>query len=100
MKASWTTRAELELQQIMNYIAEDDPVAAYDWCERLVRRADAVAQMKMSGRVVPELRREDIREVFVGSYRIIYRVLPGGIEVTTVLEGHMPLARDLDPGAP
>jgi plasmid stabilization system protein ParE len=65
-----------------------------------VRRADAAAQMKMSGRVVPELRREDIREVILGSYRIIYRVTPSGIEVTTVIEGHMQLGRDFDPEEP
>jgi toxin ParE1/3/4 len=100
MKTTWTKRAELELQQIMNYIAQDDAVAAYDWCERLVRRADAAAQMKMSGRVVPELRREDIREVILGIYRIIYRVTPSGIEVTTVIEGHMQLGRDFDPEEP
>ncbi len=100
MKTGWTKRAELELQQIMNYIAEDDPVAAYDWCERLVRRADAVAAMKMSGRVVPELRREDIREIIVGNYRVIYRVTPNGIEVTTVIEGHKQLPADLDEPEP
>lgn len=89
MTAEWTTRAELELQQIIDHIADDDPVAAYEWGQRLMDRADAAAGMKHSGRVVPEVGRVDIREVFVGAYRIMYRVTRNGIRVITVLEGHM-----------
>lgn len=38
--------------------------------------------------MVPELNREDIREVLLRSYRIVYRVRPDGIVVLTVFEGH------------
>ncbi|MBL0217936.1 MAG: type II toxin-antitoxin system RelE/ParE family toxin [Myxococcales bacterium] len=99
MTASWTKRAELELQEIIDRIADDNPIAAYEWGERLVRRADAAARMKLSGRVVPELGREDVREVFLGAYRIMYRVTGAGIVVITVLEGHMQVRPDLDPDA-
>jgi toxin ParE1/3/4 len=37
---------------------------------------------------MPELRREDVREVIEGSYRIVYRVTKVGVEVLTVFEGH------------
>ncbi len=100
MNASWTTRAELELQQIADHIADDDQVAAFTWVQRLVKRADAVSRMKLSGRVVPELGRDDIREVFVGAYRIMHRVLGDGVEVLTVIEGHMLLPQDFDPDEP
>jgi len=100
MTAKWTKRAELELLEIIDHIAGDDPIAAYEWGARLVRRADAAAGMKLSGRVVPELGREDVREVFVGTYRIMYRVTSTGIRVITVLEGHMQLPSGLDPDEP
>ena len=97
MKASWTRRAELELDEIIAYIAADDPVAALAWGERLIDRADAVASAKYSGRVVPELELEYIREVFVGAYRIVYRVLSNGIRVQSVFEGHRQLPSNFDP---
>ena len=97
MKASWTRRAELELDDIVAYIAADDPIAAIAWGERLIDRADAVAKAKYSGRVVPELELDHIREVFVGTYRIVYRVLSHGIRVQSVFEGHRQLPGDFDP---
>ena len=96
MKASWSQRAEADLDEIISYIAEDDPLAAVAWAERLIERADAVAKAKHSGRVVPELLWDDIREVFVGAYRLVYRVLPNGIRVQTVFEGHRQFPGDLD----
>ncbi len=47
--------------------------------------------MPRAGRVVPELGLEEIREVFLGKYRIVYRLVEGGIEVLTVFEGHRQL---------
>jgi toxin ParE1/3/4 len=56
--------------------------------KRLRERARLAASMPFAGRVVPEHGREDIREVLVRSYRIIYRVQPDQMVVLTVLEGH------------
>ena len=89
MKASWTARAEADLYEIGDYIAVDDSVAAVAWIQRLRDRADTVAQMPRSGRVVPEFEQEDVREVFVGIYRLVYRVRRGGIDVLSVFEGGM-----------
>jgi len=41
----------------------------------------------MLGRVVPEFGEPLIRERFHRQYRIIYRVIEGGIEVDAVLHG-------------
>jgi hypothetical protein len=38
--------------------------------------------------VVPELQRNDVREVFLRTYRIVYRIRKGTIDVLTVFEGH------------
>jgi len=42
----------------------------------------------LAGRRVPEIRREDVREVFLRSYRIVYRVMSERIDIVTVFEGH------------
>ena len=37
--------------------------------------------------MVPEVGRDEIREIIVQSYRIIYRVLPDEVEILTIHHG-------------
>ena len=46
-----------------------------------------------SGRIVPEVNNPAIREIILGSYRIVYRVKDEVVEILTVCHG----ARLLDP---
>jgi len=89
----WTERALSDLRAIDDYIAADDPVAAARWVARLIAKAEDAAELPLAGRVVPEKARADIREVFLRTYRIVYRVREGGILVLTVFEGHRLLPR-------
>jgi toxin ParE1/3/4 len=41
----------------------------------------------LGGRVVPELRRPDIRELFVYSYRIVYRIHNDAVTILTIYHG-------------
>ena len=91
----WTERAVADLRAIDDYIAADNPAAAARWASRLIAKAEAAARLPMTGRVVPEKGRTDIREVFLRTYRIVYRVRVGSILVLTVFEGH----RLFPPGA-
>jgi plasmid stabilization system protein ParE len=97
MSLKWSARALSELEQVGEYIAKDDPTAAEKWVERLHARATKAAIVPGTGRVVPEYKREDIREVLLGNYRIVYRVHPSRILVLAVREGHqlLPQLQDL-----
>ena len=53
----------------------------------MLAAAAGLNQFPQSGRVVPELNQPDIRERFVYSYRMIYRVEPGRILVAAVIHG-------------
>jgi plasmid stabilization system protein ParE len=94
----WTHRSIDDLRAIGRYIAEDDPRAARRWIEHLRQRAHQAAATPKAGRRVPEVDRDDIREVLLRSYRIVYRVVRDGIEVLTVFEGHRLFPRDTVPG--
>jgi toxin ParE1/3/4 len=91
----WTDRALDDLEQIDAYIAADDPIAAEQWVEGLLAAAQRAGELPMSGRQVPELGRDDVREVLKRSYRIVYRILADRVEVLTVFEGHRRLPLDL-----
>jgi len=92
----WTERATADLLAIGDYIAADDPVAARAWIAKLQHRAVRASKLPRAGRVVPEIGRADVREVFLRSYRIVYRVVDDGIVVLAVFEGHR-LLGPLDP---
>lgn len=95
MKVVWTERAAASLEAIGAYIATDDPTAATRWLTRLVKRAELVAALPLAGRVVPEVDRDDVREVFVRRYRIVYQVRADAVFILTVFEGSR-LLRDSD----
>ena len=50
--------------------------------------------------MVPELSRDDVREVIVGSHRVIYRVTATHVVVWAVWHGRRPLAEDVVAGQP
>lgn len=58
---------------------------------RLSKKCSGVAadlnRFPQAGRVVPELNQPDLRERFVYSYRLIYRIEPQRILVTAVIHG-------------
>ena len=88
MRLCWTQRARDDLFSIGRYIARHDSRAARSWIARLRKRARGAAETPLAGRVVPEMGRKDVREVFLKSYRIVYRVRRNSIEVLTIFEGH------------
>jgi len=84
----WTARAVRDLEDIRTYIEQDDPAAADRWIARLVERVERAAPFPFAGRAVPEVHREEVREVLERSYRIVYLVRERTIDVLTVFEGH------------
>jgi plasmid stabilization system protein ParE len=87
----WTLRAQSDLLEIARFIARDNPEAARRWVAMLRKRARAAARMPRAGRRVPELGRDDVREVVVRRYRIVYQIAPDGIVVLVVFESHRQL---------
>ncbi len=97
MKVVWTDRAKLRLREIQEYIAAESPRIAPEVVRRLVTRSRQLATLPLSGRAVPEYRRDDIRELLERPYRIIYLVLPGQqrVDVLTVRHYRQLLPSDL-----
>ena len=94
MKLAWTKRAQDDLISIGKFIAEDNLINAKKWIKRLRERAANITDSPMSGRVVPEFENNDIREVFLGNYRIVYLVKNETVLIITVFEGHKLLHKD------
>jgi len=86
-QVKWTSQALDDLEAICLFIARDAPQAAAIFADRAFRATDHLAKYPCSGRVVPEFGSEDIREVIVGNYRVIYRIKQNAVQVATVHHG-------------
>ncbi len=93
----WSTRAMRDLEQIAAYIARDNPKAAREWIAKLRKTAENAGRVPLAARVVPEVQRDDVREVFLRSYRIVYGVRDDHIFVFTVFGGGKQLTEDAVP---
>jgi toxin ParE1/3/4 len=93
----WTRRALTDLERIGDHIARDDLAAAERWVTKLIAAAENAATAPLAGRRVPELGRNDVRETFVRTYRIVYCVTAARIVIVTVFEGHRLFPGDVEP---
>lgn len=83
----WTEQAVADLEAIRDYVARDSVRYAILLVERLIASLDRVTLFPEIGRIVPEYQRPDLRELILGSYRVVYRLRHGQAEVLTVLHG-------------
>ena len=91
MKVLWTEQAFERLKEISDYIAFDSPQGASAFLDTLIQRGESLSDFPKSGRVVPEIDSQDIREVIEGSYRIVYRLKKDTLEILTVFESRREL---------
>jgi addiction module RelE/StbE family toxin len=70
----WTEQAVRDLRSIREFIERDSPRYGRLVAERLYDATSRLESFPLSGRIVPELGREDVRELIVGDYRLVYRI--------------------------
>jgi toxin ParE1/3/4 len=88
MKVRWTRNAADDLADIVEFIVMDNPKAAATLAETIKKSARQLSNFPKRGRVVPEFGNEEIREIIVGNYRVIYRIELKSIQILCVFEGH------------
>jgi len=87
----WSPQALDDVDAICVYIARDAPRYAEMFARGVFAATDRLADFPRSGRVVPELEREDYREIVFQSHRVVYRLQGEVVEVITVHHGARPL---------
>ena len=94
-KVFWTETAERDLEEIIDYIALDSVDVAIKIFLKLKTKAESLNIFPKRGRVVPELRENDIfsyRELIINPWRIIYRISGEKVFVLAVLDGRRDLS--------
>ena len=82
----WSKRGICRRVQCVRYIANEsqDWFTAWRWEDDVFATTAQLNDFPESGSIVRELRRDDIRQVLVGDYRVIYRVKRRNVEILTV----------------
>ena len=73
-RVEWSLRAVEDLDAIAQYIATDSEAYAASVVKTILTTTSNFSRFPFSGRIVPELGDERIREWFLYSYRVIYRI--------------------------
>lgn len=92
-RISWTFQALGDVEAICQFIAQDAPRYAQIFANQVFKAVERLEAFPRSGRTVPEVGQENVREIIFGSYRIIYRILNDDVQILTVHHS----ARLLDP---
>jgi len=82
----WTAHAKSQVHHINDYIAQDSPLYARRVSEELVKKTIGLDVLPRKGRKVPELNEDDVRELSLYSYRVLYEIKSDDlIEVLAVI---------------
>jgi toxin ParE1/3/4 len=87
MKIIWSPLAIDRASEIAEYIAQDKPSAAEKWINTVFSKVEQLKSSPETGRVVPEIRNGQFRELIYGNYRIIYRIEKTQISILTIRHG-------------
>lgn len=94
MKVLWSPLALERVGEIADYIAQDNSAAAVKWVSAIFEKVIRLKKLPFTGRIVPEINHNKIRELVYGNYRIIYRIEGAVISILTVRHGKQMLPID------
>ncbi|HEY7353382.1 MAG TPA: type II toxin-antitoxin system RelE/ParE family toxin [Terriglobales bacterium] len=84
MRIVWSPQSLRDLEAIHGYISKDSEHYASLTVARIFAATETLLPFPYSGRIVPERDEPEIREIIVGSFRVVYRIRNDLIEVATV----------------
>jgi len=84
---NWTSQALQDLELIAEFIGRDTSSFAQVIVDRVFESVERLESFPRSGRIVPEINQENIREIIWGSYRIVYLLRQEEVFILTVFHG-------------
>ena len=83
----WSEEALEDIESIATYIEKDSPTYAKSVVSKFFEKAEILQEFSELGRKVPEFNDASIREIFVYSYRLIYKLNKQDISFIAVVHG-------------
>ena len=83
----WSPEASEDLESIVEYIERDSEFYARAVVSKILEASRNIQDFPLMGRMVPETGDEKIREQFIYSYRLVYRIEKQRILIVAVIHG-------------
>lgn len=93
MKCLFSARAEYDLEEIADYIAQDNPRRALSYLREIRARCGDILDFPEAAPLRPEFG-EGIRMVPMGRYLIFYTVHPNHVRIERILAGSRNISED------
>lgn len=80
----WSDEAKADLRRVFEFIAKDSKHYGHKVTQEIAAKTDILDELPRIGRVVPEIGDENVREISIYSYRIIYEITGQNIFILAV----------------
>ncbi|MBI3509168.1 MAG: type II toxin-antitoxin system RelE/ParE family toxin [Bacteroidetes bacterium] len=75
VEVSWTEQAIDDIDNIAKFIAKDSAKFARIQARRFFEVTLKLEKYPLAGKIVPEIGNKNIREIILGNYRIVYKIV-------------------------
>jgi len=83
----WSEEALEDIESIATYIEKSSPTYAKSVVSKFFEKAEILQEFSELGRKVPEFNDTTIREIFIYSYRLIYKLNKEKILIIAIIHG-------------
>jgi|SRR3989338_1930236 len=90
----WTPRARADLKAIHDHIAKDSPLTAKKIVREMAQKPNVLLELPQMGRKVPEINDDNLREISLHPWRIIYHLRQSRIFIVTVVHKRRQIEAD------
>ena len=96
IRIDWSPEAIDDIKSIAEYIERDSPFYARAVVNSIFQSVEKLSEFPGIGRIVPELGREEIREIIAYSYRVVYKIEKKRILVVAIIHSKRNFKEALD----
>lgn len=89
----WSYRARADLLDALEYLAKQSADAAAAFLADVETAAQTLQEFPNRGTRVREIADAPLRQLFVGRYRLVYRVEPGAVGIVRLIHGSQDVRR-------
>ena len=82
---AWSNQAKADLRHIFEFIADDSRHYARKVTQDIVEKTNALNELPRLGKAVPEVGDDNVRELSLYSYRILYEITKQDIFILAVV---------------
>lgn len=93
MRIQWTSPAVSDLEAIREYISKDSVYYANRFIDKIFDSVEILVEQPEIGRLIPEIEKQNLRELLFQNFRIMYRIIPGAIQIIAIIRASRDISR-------